>query len=112
MHKTLSFLLVATMLGAPAALWAGPTADAMLGGALGGALGAGVGSELGGREGAILGGALGGAVGTAMTTRRHRRPDVIHVDRPAYRDYGPPSYYRQPGWRRGHYRKHRRDYDD
>ena len=36
------------------------------------------------------GGALGGAAGTKITTRRYRRPDVIYVDRPGYRDYGPP----------------------
>ena len=113
MNRAIPSLLAAVMLGAPAVLWAGPTADAMLGGALGGALGAGVGSELGGREGAILGGALGGAAGTAITTRRYRRPDVIYVDRPGYRDYGPPSYYRHPGRHRGHYKhKHRHYYDD
>ncbi len=112
MNRAIPSLLVAAMLGAPSMLWAGPTADAMLGGALGGALGAGVGSELGGREGAILGGALGGAAGTAVTTRRYRRPEVIYVDRPVYRDYGPPSYYRHPGQHRGHYKHHRRYYDD
>lgn len=111
MIKAIPSLLLIATLGAPAPLLAGSlTGDAMLGGALGGALGAGLGSELGGRDGAILGGALGGAVGTAITTRRHRRPQVIYVDR-----YGPTrGYYYQPGRRWGHYkhRHHRHYYDD
>jgi hypothetical protein len=108
MFKVIPSLLLVTILGAPAPLLAGGlTGDAMLGGALGGALGAGLGAELGGRDGAILGGALGGAAGTAITTRRHRRPEVIYVDR-----YGPPrGYYR--GQQRGYYqhRHYRRYYD-
>jgi len=112
MMKVIPSLLLAATLGAPAPLLAGSlTGDAMLGGALGGALGAGVGSELGGRDGAILGGALGGAAGTAITTRRHREPEVIYVDR----YYGPPhGYYSHPGRHRG-YKKHkyrRYYYDD
>lgn len=123
MLKVIPSLLFVAALGAPAPLLAGGlTGDAMLGGALGGALGAGVGSQLGGRDGAILGGALGGAAGTAITTRRHRQPEVVYVDRYHYRyvdrpvhvaprDYGPPpGYYRGRGWHRGHY-KHRHDWD-
>ena len=106
MNKMIKSLLAAILLGAPLVSWAGnPTADAMLGGALGGALGAGVGSELGGRDGAILGGALGGAAGTAITTRRYRQYDYD----PGYRDYGPPSYYRNPGRHRGHYKRYYRE---
>jgi hypothetical protein len=110
MFKVIPSLLLVTILGAPAPLLAGGlTGDAMLGGALGGALGAGLGAELGGRDGAILGGALGGAAGTAITTRRHRRPEVIYVDR-----YGPPrGYYSHPGRHGGYYkhRHYRRYYD-
>jgi hypothetical protein len=110
MSKVIPSLLLVATFGVPAPLLAGGlTGDAMLGGALGGALGAGIGSELGGRDGAILGGALGGAAGTAITTRRHRRPEVIYVDR-----YGPPrGYYSHPGRHRGHYKhKYRRYYYD
>ena len=86
MVKVIPSLLLVTILGAPAPLLAGGlTRDAM------------------------LGGALGGAAGTAITTRRHRRPEVIYVDR-----YGPPrGYYSQRGQQRGYYqhRHYRRYYD-
>lgn len=112
MHKVFSSLLLVAALGASTPLMArGLTGDAILGGALGGALGAGIGSELGGRDGAILGSALGGAAGTAITTRRHRRPERIYVDR-----YGPPrGYYRHSGRYYGpppYYYRHHRYYDD
>ena len=110
MRRTISCMLGAVALSLPGALWAGETADAMLGGAVGGALGAAVGSELGGRNGAIVGGAIAGATGTAITTKRYRRssPQVIYA---APYDYGPPPYQGPPGRRVGHY-KHHRYYDD
>lgn len=109
MKRTLACVLGATVLSLPAVLWAGETADAMLGGALGGALGAAVGSEIGGRNGAIVGGAIGGATGSAITTQRYRRssPQVIYT---APYDAGPPPYYGRPGRRVGHY--HRPHYYD
>ncbi len=108
MVKVIPSLLLVAALGAPAPLLAGGLSrDAMLGGALGGALGAGIGAELGGRDGAILGSAIGGAAGAAITTHRHRRPDVVYVDR-----YGPPrGYAPPPGRYRGHYKRYQHHHD-